>query len=277
MGRAKRRWRRTGLLFLIFLLVVSGYLLYSNVIFRPDHKGVKKRAISPPEKQEERIANRGKVAIVVDDLGSNISEAKAFLKMDAPFTFAILPSAPFSRSIARKAAAMNREVIVHLPMEPWKFPEDYERDGVLLLEMGDRDLIDTVSREISMVPEAKGVSNHMGSKFTEDAYRMRIVLNECRRRGLYFLDSKTTNRSKAYKIAEELNVKFAVRDVFIDHERDTGFIKKQLDLLSDIAIKKGKAVGICHPYPETISVLRQYIKKFKENGIKIVSLSEIVQ
>ena len=39
-----------------------------------------------------------------------------------------------------------------------------------------------------------GVNNHVGSRFTRDAGRMKIVLTELRRRGLFFLDSRTSNR-----------------------------------------------------------------------------------
>lgn len=277
MRRGRREgWRLSIPIFLcIFVIFVS--LLYLLGKSSTDNKSIKGRISETREDQRDGIVRKGKVAIVVDDLGYSIAEAEALMKMNVPLTYAVLPSAPLSSLIARKATSLKGEVIIHLPMEPWTFPEGYERDGVLLLEMDDGDLVERISEEFSLIPGAKGVSNHMGSKFTEDEHKMRIVLNECKRRGFYFLDSKTTSRSMAYKIAKELNVKSAVRDVFIDHERNTDFIKKQLDLLTEIAIKRGKAVGICHPYPETIKALEHYIEKSRKNGIEFVLLSEIAQ
>ena len=40
-----------------------------------------------------------------------------------------------------------------------------------------------------------GVNNHIGSRFTRDAGRMKIVLSELQRRGLLFLGSRTGNGS----------------------------------------------------------------------------------
>ena len=103
----------------------------------------------------------------------------------------------------------------------------------------------------------------MGSKFTENEELMRLVILDLKNKGLFFIDSLTNPNSLGYSIAREEGVKTAKRDVFLDNKKKgKSYVKSQLKKLISKAEKNGYAIGICHPYPQTIEALSEEIPKF---------------
>ncbi|OGP56277.1 MAG: hypothetical protein A2Y65_04005 [Deltaproteobacteria bacterium RBG_13_52_11] len=243
-------------------VMVDG-LLAHHLIFHP-----------PKLKPPTPIPLRPRIAIVVDDLGSDKRVAEELLRLDAPLTFSIFPLQPYSRRIAQKAHEQGREVILHCPMEPRGFPLKDPGKGALFVFMGDRELLRQLKKNLDAVPFIRGVNNHMGSRFMEHGEKVRIVLQELKKRELFFLDSRTTSKSTGYQIAQELSLRAGERDVFLDNETDMKDIEAQLERLIQIARDHGKAIGICHPYPSTITALGGMIKKIRAKGIQIVPLSQ---
>jgi polysaccharide deacetylase 2 family uncharacterized protein YibQ len=86
-------------------------------------------------------------------------------------------------------------------------------------------------------------------------------------KGLFFLDSRTTTASVAYKTARDEGVKAATRDVFLDDSNDPEDIEKQFQRMVDIAKKRGQAVAIGHPRPATLKVLREGCRGLKHRGL----------
>jgi len=216
------------------------------------------------------------VAIVVDDLGLDERVAGELLSLDAPLTFSILPLRQFSRSIAQRAREQGREVILHLPMEPRSYPSKDPGSGALFVSMDDGELLNRLTRHLEAFPFVKGVNNHMGSRFMENEQKVKLVLKELKKRDLFFLDSLTTSNSKGYRIAQELAMRGAKRDVFLDNETGVEDVERQLRRLMRIAKRRGVAIGICHPYPTTIAALREMIPKIRAEGLEIVPLSQAI-
>jgi polysaccharide deacetylase 2 family uncharacterized protein YibQ len=134
-----------------------------------------------------------------------------------------------------------------------------------------------LSKDIEAVPYIQGVSNHMGSQLMEDPEKIRLILLEVKRRNLFFLDSRTTPQTVGLQTARSLGLKAAERDIFLDNSTDGKDVKRQLEQLIQISLSTGKAIGIGHPHPSTIQSLKEMIPRIEEKGIKIVSLSEIMQ
>jgi len=218
-----------------------------------------------------------RVSIVIDDLGEDYKSFKKLLAMNTPFTYSILPFQPYSTRIAHEAYEKNREVILHLPLEPWGSVTHTITYGFLLTSMKKDQLLAQLERDINAVPHIVGISNHMGSKFTEDRDKMEIVLKKVKEEGLYFLDSRTTKKTVGYTLAKELGVKTAKRDLFLDNSREPLSIEKQLIALPLLAEKNGGcAIAIGHPYSSTIDTLKKTIPFLKEQGVTIVPLSQLV-
>ena len=218
-----------------------------------------------------------KVAIIIDDLGYNNGNAEELLKIDAPLTFSIFPHGPYSKSLAQKAHTMGRDVMLHLPMEPYEYPQKNPGNGALLLDMDNEKLLKKLEANIRSVPFIKGVNNHMGSKFTEDKQKMRVILNELEKRDLFFLDSRTSKNTVGYSIAKEMGIKVAERNIFLDNDQDLKSINAQIYKLAKLSLKIGSAIGIGHPHPATIKALEQMIPELKAKGIEVVPVSQLVK
>lgn len=237
---------------------------------------------TPPRPDVKIEPQRPRVAIVIDDMGSDLKRLRELFKVDAQITVAVLPRLRHSKKTAVEAHdAKGWEVILHLPMEPKGFDAgETGKDpgaGALLTSMSLTDVRAQVEEDIKEVPYADGVNNHMGSKFTEDEARMRAVLEVVKGKQLLFLDSRTTARSVAGRVASEMGVRSAERAVFLDNTRDVGYIKGQLKTLAAEARHKGSAIAIGHPYPETITALRESVGALKESGIEVVRLSDLAK
>lgn len=241
-------------------------LLAHHLIFLPPR--IKPPPVRPP---------RPRMAIVVDDLGPDNRVAEELLRLDASITFSILPLQSQSRRIAQEAHAKGREVILHLPMEPRGFPVKDPGKGALFVAMSERELLRQLRKDLDAVPFIVGVNNHMGSRFMEHAGAVRLVLGELKKRGLFFLDSRTTAKTEGYQIARELALLAGERDLFLDNENDVQDIRAQLEGLIRLARDHGRAIGICHPYPSTITALKGMITKIKAQGIRIVPLSRALE
>jgi hypothetical protein len=222
-------------------------------------------------------AVRPKVAIVIDDLGAENQMSQEILHWNVPLTLSILPFTPYSKVLAQQAHQRGKEVILHLPMEPHGYPKTRPGEGVLLQEMEEEKLLRQLSRDLEAVPNIKGVSNHMGSRLMEDPAKVRIVMKELKRRGLFFLDSRTTPQTMGLQIAESVGVRATERSLFLDHSQDPEEIKRQLEKLAQLSLETGKAIGIGHPHPSTLKSLKEMIPRMKRKGIEIVPLSSLVE
>jgi polysaccharide deacetylase 2 family uncharacterized protein YibQ len=221
-----------------------------------------------------------KIAIVIDDFGYGGPAAAGFLEMDAPITISVLPGTPHAREIAEAARSAGKEVLLHVPMEPLGYPETDPGDGALLLEHTHREIRAILGAEIDGLPEAIGVNNHMGSAFTRDRARMRTVIAVLKERGLLFLDSMTTPQSTGFSEAERAAVPALRNSMFIDSpldEQGTVDVAAQLAELESIARRRGGAIGIAHPYPETLRSLKRLLPEMAERGIELVPISELAR
>ncbi|MBI5287307.1 MAG: divergent polysaccharide deacetylase family protein [Deltaproteobacteria bacterium] len=261
----------------VFVLAIVVFILYYTGKEKEevprDIGKVERPALPPPPKVE---IPKPKVAIVIDDLGQDIKQLWKVLEIDVPVTVAVLPFLPHSKRVAEEANSMGREVILHLPMEPKDVDNNPPGSGALFTGMTDDEMVAQVKKDLEAVPYVKGVNNHMGSKFTEDERRMKVVLEVVKEKGLYFLDSKTSGRSSAYRVARDMGIKAADRQVFLDNEQDVEYVKKQMGLLIEMAKDRGSAIAIGHPRPATLSALKEMVTVLKEAGVEIVPLSSLV-
>jgi polysaccharide deacetylase 2 family uncharacterized protein YibQ len=224
-----------------------------------------------------KTALRPKIAIVIDDLGGENKRSQELLRLDFPVTFSILPFTPYSKTLAGEAHRKGKEIILHLPMEPHGYPQTRPGEGVLLEEMDEARLLRQLSKDIEAVPHIKGVNNHMGSRLMEDPEKMEIIFSELKRRGLFFLDSRTTPQTIGLQIAQSVGLKAMERSIFIDNSSTKEDIKQQLEQLIRLSLSKGKAIGIGHPHPSTLKAIKEMVPKMKEKGIDIVPLSEVME
>ncbi|MGD9017591.1 MAG: divergent polysaccharide deacetylase family protein [Desulfobacterales bacterium] len=257
------------------------YEVYPKTI--PSKPPIRKKASPTPSQPSKARSSaspsppavRPKVAIIIDDIGYDQGLAEAFMALHVPLTFSVLPESPFLVPITRQLKKKGYEIMLHLPMEPNEYPDVDPGPGALLSQMPPDELIARLNRHLDRLPGIKGVNNHMGSRLTADSSKIYQVFTVLKKRGLYFVDSRSTAETVAMPSARLFQLPFAERDVFLDHLQEADFIRKQFKELAAAAEKQGEAVGIAHPHALTIAVFKSEIPKLQQR-VRLVPASEVV-
>jgi polysaccharide deacetylase 2 family uncharacterized protein YibQ len=207
----------------------------------------------PPAAPPPTTPIKPKVAIIVDDVGLNKEALIQLLATKLPLTFSVLPYAPDAPEVARLIRSQNRELWLHLPMEP--LGGHNPGPGALYSNMDKSQLMDLTEKALQRVPGAVGVNNHMGSRFTLNPKALAGPLQVIQAKGLMFIDSLTSPQSVAWREATALGITSGRRDIFLDHKIDEKAIIAQIEKLVGLARRQGSAIAICHPHAATIKAL----------------------
>ena len=214
------------------------------------------------------------LVLIIDDLGNNLSAGQRALALPANITFAILPHTPHAGRLADSAQASGREVMLHAPMS--NLANTALGQGGLTADL-DRETFRTILEQaLATVPHARGVNNHTGSDLTARRRPMEWLMEVLQEHQLYFVDSLTTSDSVAGDTAGELGIPFLKRQVFLDHSTDPEDIDHEFRRMLDIARRDGLAVGIGHPYPQTLEYLEQALPRMADLGYRLRFVSDML-
>lgn len=215
-------------------------------------------------------------SIIIDDVGNNLQHGKSIINLPANLTIAILPKTTYAKVLARLAVKNNKEVMLHLPMQ--SIEHHQLSPGTLELHMSKQQFSQQLQQNLNAVPYIRGVNNHMGSLLTRHPGHMTWLMDELAKRGdLYFIDSKTTAKSIASKIALEHKIPHLSRDFFLDPDNNKNTLRQQFDLFIEKIKQRGYALAIAHPYPETIKFLTAHLHELQAHGIKVIPVSQLIQ
>ncbi|TVR68594.1 MAG: divergent polysaccharide deacetylase family protein [Spirochaetaceae bacterium] len=221
----------------------------------------------PPEH-----ADAPRLYLVLDDAGQSPLDVRRFTSFQSVFTLAVLPELAYSDDAVQLARALGHEVILHQPMEALNGEDP--GPAAIYLDQSDAEILSVLRSNLARYPEARGVNNHMGSRATGDERVMEVVLRALAEGNQYFLDSRTTHRSVAPRVAARLGIPLLARDVFLDHDRSRDSIEAQLDLALDHARTRGYAIVIGHvTVPETADVLLARQEEITSEGFLFLPLS----
>lgn len=225
--------------------------------------------------QQNPEAGSARLAIILDDLGSDRAAADAVFALPYPLTISILPNHAHSTDIAEEAHRRGCEVLLHLPMQSIanETPETQElRPG---MPAGDVPVL--FEQMMESVPGASGVNNHQGSQATADAPLMQELMPVLQQWNLFYVDSRTTAATVAYDTAQRDGVPSAFRNApFLDDVAEVPAVRKQLDLAFRKAKERGTAITIGHPHTATLEALREELPKARASGVQIVFVSNLV-
>lgn len=217
----------------------------------------------------------GRVVIIIDDMGISL-RSKLVEVLPGPLTLSYLPYAKNLPERVKRASDNGHELMLHMPMEPINGNID-GGPHVLKTSQNNDDFIKTLEWGLSSFDGFVGLNNHMGSNLTQDDKSMRRVMNHIKDTGLFFIDSKTIGSSVVERVAKEIGIPYAVRDVFLDHEINAEFISSALKKLENTAHKQGYAIAIGHPHKETIAALKNWLPTLKSKGLTLVPASMVIK
>lgn len=276
MARAKKGERRSthrrigsGLLFFILLLaLVIGFSWWVSL---PERE-VPRKIGRPPT-----IRGAAQLALIIDDGGYNFDVVREIMALGKPVTFSILPRSPYGRRIAGWIHRQGGEVMLHLPMEPKEGNAAPLEAQTIKVGMSKEQIQKILREAFREVPHVQGMNNHMGSKATEDPAVMGIVMEELKKRGLYFIDSYTSAHSVGEPMARKAGVPFGRNHQFIDQVRTVSGIQESIRLAMARAKREGRAIAIGHPLPITAQTIGKMIAEIEREGLEFVFASEVVR
>ena len=217
-----------------------------------------------------------RLAIILDDLGSDNTAAKAVFAMPYPLTISVLPNQTHSAEIAQQAQRRGDQVMLHLPMQSVakEHPEAQELHGGMSRAAVSR----LVSQFLNEVPGVIGVNNHQGSASTADKKLMAELMPVLKEHKLFYVDSRTSAATVAYDTAQRYGVRAAFRNVpFLDDVEDVASVRRQIEIAIAGAAKKKDVIAIGHAHPSTLEALKETLPQAKTHGVKLVFASELVR
>lgn len=246
----------------------------------PPRHAVRKTPIAlpaPPAAPEPTAARRmAQIAIVIDDLGNDRDALERIAGWPYPVAGAVLPGLPGSVDSARRLSSSGKEVLLHLPMEPDGYPDVRPGPGVILRSDTDERITQILTDDLASVPGAVGVNNHMGSAATADTRVMRAVVRVLAQRGLFLLDSRTTEATVARRVADEASLPAVSRRVFLDAVTNERAIERAYRDLIARAKQDGSALAIGHPHPATLDLLERELPRLADQRVKLVRVSALI-
>lgn len=244
-------------------------LLIITLLFFSVTTGVGAKTVEEPKKV---------LAIVIDDFGNGMDGTEEMLELPIPLTVAVMPFLPTTEQDAKLAHAKGHEVIIHVPMEPKRGKKSWLGPGAITTDLSNKEIRKRIESAIDNVPFAVGMNHHMGSKATEDERVMRIILEVCKERNLYYLDSKTARKSVIPKLAEELSVPYLENDIFFDHVYSETHIYRQASKIVKHLNEHEQIIAIGHvgiTGDRVVNALKTYIPEYEKQA-ELVSLSELI-
>ncbi len=219
----------------------------------------------------EKIAS-----IIIDDLGNNYEQGQTVVNFPAALTLSILPQTTFATTLANQAHANDKEVMLHLPLQSVEHHK--HSPGTLTLHMTRHQFDHSLKQDLASVPHVRGINNHMGSLLSQHPGHMDWLMAEISTLdNIYFIDSRTSHKSVIADTASHYRIPNLVRDVFLDPDAKPETIRKQFERFIDVVKRKGYAIAIAHPYPTTLSFLRNNLDKLAEHGIELVPVSKLLE
>ena len=206
------------------------------------------------------------LSLVIDDLGYSLNYGKKAFELVGDHTYAIIPNSVYAKKLSLIGQKQKKELIMHLPMQSSSHKVRHEAN-TLNVTMSETKLIETTQAFLNDMPHIAGINNHMGSHLTQYDYFMRPVMETIFKHNpkLYFLDSRTSAQSTAYRVARISGLNASKRNVFLDHSHAATDIRFQFKTWLKKATKGYPAIAIAHPTKTTLSVISPLLNDEQEN------------
>lgn len=226
-----------------------------------------------------RVDVKGRLALIIEDYGSDRAQSRKFASLPGTFTAAVRPNTPGAEAAAKEAAKAGMEVLLDLPMEPKDYPTRNPGEKAILVDLSGREIRSRLAGALGTVGPVRGVKTFMGGLAVEDRDVMRAILEELRDRRLFFVDNTQSSYSVVPEMARDLGVPVLVLTSIaeIDEGRSpASTIAIRFEDLIRRCQAKGYAVGIIHPRAATHEVLTGLLPRLAREGIVVMGISEVM-
>jgi polysaccharide deacetylase 2 family uncharacterized protein YibQ len=288
----------------LFVVVIILFVVFSkgkeahhgNVIHKPNELHKKKahvitegvdayipneNPVEQPMPASQPIENipgsGGKIAFIIDDWGQTTANCKYLKDIPEPIAVSILPGLRHTKDVAACAQLNHKLAMLHLPLEALHNSDFYPPNYIIKTTMAPELASKIIDGDLDQLPSIEGVNNHMGSKATENEPLMKLIFKKLKKRSLFFVDSMTAHNTVCAKLADDMDLAFGKRDVFLDNINTREAITEQMMILAKKARHRGYAVAIGHDRHLTMQVLKDEIPLLEAQGFQIVSIKTLLK
>lgn len=250
--------------------------LVAGIRGRPTHEVV---LVRWPRVEDAPEVFSARVAILLYGFGEDEAQADAILASPLPVAVAIAPGAPWSDRLFREAREREREVVLHLPLEPIGYPQTNPGPGTVLVTMKPLKITGTVKGYLDEAGPVTAVANLMGSLATQDVTVMRAVFRELERRQIPFLHVSPAVGAVCRSLAGEMGVGYAQPDVILDGEarqETTARLDAAWKRVLERAHENGKVVVMLRATPLALEWLPKAVTSKRLKDVSLVPLAALL-
>jgi len=231
-----------------------------------------------PEESAERPAPR--LALVLFGFGDDLDEARRIFDLPVPFAVALAPDTRASSAVFRAAHGKDREIVLHIPLEPVNYPQLNPGPGTLLVTLKPDRATGTMRRWLDRSGPVVGVANHMGSLATQDMTLMGAVYRELKRRHLPFIHVQPAAGAVCRSLAAEMGVVYDEPDAVLDLEARAktprALDQRWGEILAQARTRTRTAVWV-RATPLTREWLRSATTAKRLDGVDLAPLSGVIR
>ncbi len=220
---------------------------------------------------------RGKIAIIIGQMGlAGAATGLAMQRLPPGVTLSFVPIADRLEGWVEAARNQGHEVLLSVPMEPLNYPHDDPGPNSLLLALDAAHNVDRLEWALGRFAGYVGIISPTGSHFTAEPNALRPILEVVKKRGLAWVDARTTPYTVGDLLAVDLGLAHAHVDRIIDQDPSRGGIDGALAALEAIATQDGSAVGYGDPYPTTLERLAKWVPLLPDKKLILAPLSAVI-
>jgi polysaccharide deacetylase 2 family uncharacterized protein YibQ len=236
--------------------------------------------VRPARPEEPGLRGPARLAVVVYGFGDEVAAADSFFALPASFAVAVVPGPRNAGDLFKDAHRREREVVLHLPLEPVNYPQVNPGPGTLLVTMKPARIVGDVEHWLDQARPVSAVSNHMGSLATQDMTVMTAVYRVLRNEHLPFLHVMPAAGAVCRSLASEMGVAYDEPDAVLDSEpraSDTKALDKRWkEILAELQ-DRGQMVVWVRATPLTYRWLPRALDPKKMKDVDLVPLAALVR
>ena len=226
----------------------------------------------------DQLDKRPRISVVLYGLGTSGAATRAAIRgLPGVVTLAFSPYADGLNNWMADARAAGHEILLMVPMEPRNYPDNDPGPRALMTSLTGKENTERLEWVLGRGVGYVGVTDFMGSRFTNSTPHMRALFRSLKKRGLMFLESRVSARAISGEIAAAAKVPFAANALSIDSQPSAPAIDGQLAEAERIAGKLGEVVVKGSLYPITLERIAKWAATVEKRGFTLVPVSAVAK
>jgi polysaccharide deacetylase 2 family uncharacterized protein YibQ len=224
------------------------------------------------------FSHTAKMAILIEDFGFQADQTTMeYLSFPEPLTVSLVASKKLATWTAQIANEYRKEIVLLIPMEPLPSLLTKYKDAMIMVHYPEDKILSILNQSIESIPNCTGFCNLSGERVMSDSRVMGIIFKELKKRHGYFLSSPEINKSAITSLSRRFGISTCEIDVSIDSTKGSTALQDSLRHYAIIAQKTGHILIKSRASGAFISALKAKLPDLKQNGIKLVYVSELIR